>query len=130
MERLEGRTAIVTGGAKGIGRHYALALARAGARVVVADIADGAEVVAAIAGVHGTSERAVRSQQCRSRMNSSTPALAGIDPGDARAYQRSPRGATSRAPIEESDMRRFVIERGIFADAAMGSCQFDPTATP
>jgi NAD(P)-dependent dehydrogenase (short-subunit alcohol dehydrogenase family) len=45
--------AIVTGGARGIGRHYSLALAQAGARVVVADIADGADVVEAIAGAHG-----------------------------------------------------------------------------
>jgi NAD(P)-dependent dehydrogenase (short-subunit alcohol dehydrogenase family) len=53
MEPLADRTAIVTGGAKGMGRHCSLALARAGARVVVADIVDGAEVVAAIAGAHG-----------------------------------------------------------------------------
>ena len=45
--------AIVTGGAKGIGRHYARALAQEGARVVVADIADGTEVVEAIAAEHG-----------------------------------------------------------------------------
>ena len=32
MGRLSGRTAIVTGGAKGIGRHYSLALAADGAR--------------------------------------------------------------------------------------------------
>jgi NAD(P)-dependent dehydrogenase (short-subunit alcohol dehydrogenase family) len=53
MARLKGRTAIVTGGAKGIGRHYARALAQEGARLVVADIADGAEVVEAIAAEHG-----------------------------------------------------------------------------
>jgi NAD(P)-dependent dehydrogenase (short-subunit alcohol dehydrogenase family) len=53
VERLAGRIAIVTGGAKGIGRHYSLALARAGAAVVVADIVDGREVVGAIAGAHG-----------------------------------------------------------------------------
>ena len=41
MGRLAGRTAIVTGGAKGIGRHYSLALAAEGARVMIADIADG-----------------------------------------------------------------------------------------
>jgi NAD(P)-dependent dehydrogenase (short-subunit alcohol dehydrogenase family) len=54
VRRLEGRVAIVTGGAKGIGRHYALALAQEGARVVVADIADGTEVVEAIAAEHGS----------------------------------------------------------------------------
>jgi NAD(P)-dependent dehydrogenase (short-subunit alcohol dehydrogenase family) len=53
MARLSGRTAIVTGGAKGIGRHYSLALAAEGARVMIADIADGTEVAAEIAAKHG-----------------------------------------------------------------------------
>ena len=53
MGRLDGRVAIVTGGAKGIGRHYSVALAAEGARVMVADIVDGAEVAAAIAARHG-----------------------------------------------------------------------------
>ena len=38
--RLHDRVVIVTGGAKGIGRAYALGCAREGARVVIADIAD------------------------------------------------------------------------------------------
>src|SRR5215469_14631987 len=53
MARLDGRVAIVTGGAKGIGRHYAQALAAEGARVMVADIADGSELAAEIANRHG-----------------------------------------------------------------------------
>ena len=53
MGRLAGRVALVTGGAKGIGRHYARALAQEGAAVVVADIVDGDEVVEAIAAEHG-----------------------------------------------------------------------------
>ena len=40
MARLAGKVAIVTGGAKGIGRHYSQALAAEGARVMIADIAD------------------------------------------------------------------------------------------
>lgn len=36
MFRLHGRTALVTGASSGLGRHFALTLARAGARVVVA----------------------------------------------------------------------------------------------
>ncbi len=53
MSRLTGRVAIVTGGAKGIGRHYSQALAGEGARVMIADIADGREFAADIAGKHG-----------------------------------------------------------------------------
>ena len=53
MSRLQGKVAIVTGGAKGIGRHYSLALATNGARVMIADIADGSEAVAEIAKAGG-----------------------------------------------------------------------------
>ncbi len=51
--RLEGRTAIVTGGAVGIGRHYSLALAAEGAHVMIADIRDGAALAEEIAGKYG-----------------------------------------------------------------------------
>src|SRR5947209_8219747 len=53
MARLSGRAAIVTGGAKGIGRHYSRALAAEGARVMIADIADGKELAQEIAAEHG-----------------------------------------------------------------------------
>lgn len=53
MGRLQGRSAIVTGGAKGIGRHYCLALAAEGAQVMVADIADGTAVAEEIVAKHG-----------------------------------------------------------------------------
>ena len=53
MSSLAGKTAIVTGGAKGIGRHYSKALVAAGARVMIADIADGKDVAAEIAAAHG-----------------------------------------------------------------------------
>ncbi|MEX2127865.1 MAG: glucose 1-dehydrogenase [Xanthobacteraceae bacterium] len=53
MGRLSGQAAIVTGGAKGIGRYYSVALAGAGAHVMVADIVDGAEVVREIVAKHG-----------------------------------------------------------------------------
>ena len=66
MARLAGKTAIVTGGAKGIGRHYSQALAAEGARVMIADIADGKELAAEIAGRHGANcggERHLRRQR-------------------------------------------------------------------
>jgi len=51
--RLDGRTAIVTGGAKGIGRAFCEGLAAEGAFVAVIDVVDGAETVAAITAAHG-----------------------------------------------------------------------------
>jgi len=53
MARLSGRVAIVTGGAKGIGRHYSSALAAEGARVMIADIVDGKDLADEIANEHG-----------------------------------------------------------------------------
>src|SRR5262249_42280390 len=53
MARLDGRVVIVTGGAKGIGRHYTQALAAEGARVMIADIADGSELAAELAARRG-----------------------------------------------------------------------------
>jgi NAD(P)-dependent dehydrogenase (short-subunit alcohol dehydrogenase family) len=53
MARLSGKVAIVTGGAKGIGAHYSRALAKEGARVMIADIEDGAALAADIVAQHG-----------------------------------------------------------------------------
>ena len=53
MARLDKRVALLTGGAKGIGRHYAKKLASEGARLMIADIADGKDLAAEIAREHG-----------------------------------------------------------------------------
>lgn len=52
MSDLEGRVALVTGGARGLGAAAAKALAAKGAKVVVTDIADGNETAAAIDGAY------------------------------------------------------------------------------
>ena len=56
MTDLSGRTALVTGGAVGIGRAIAVRLARDGAYVVVTDVDDGVETVAAIEAAGGEGE--------------------------------------------------------------------------
>ena len=53
MGRMSGKTAVVTGAAQGIGRTYAEALAANGARVVVTDIDDTKDAVAAIRAARG-----------------------------------------------------------------------------
>jgi NAD(P)-dependent dehydrogenase (short-subunit alcohol dehydrogenase family) len=60
MARLDGRVAILTGGAKGIGRHYARTLAAEGARLMIADIADGQDLAAELARDHGANSVASR----------------------------------------------------------------------
>jgi NAD(P)-dependent dehydrogenase (short-subunit alcohol dehydrogenase family) len=53
MSGIEGRVALVTGAAGGIGAAIAKGLAAAGARVVIADVKDGAETVAAVEAAGG-----------------------------------------------------------------------------
>ena len=53
MSRLDGKVAVVTGAAQGIGETYAKALAEEGARVVVSDIADPSRVVDEITSAGG-----------------------------------------------------------------------------
>jgi NAD(P)-dependent dehydrogenase (short-subunit alcohol dehydrogenase family) len=52
MTSLNGRVALVTGGARGIGAATAKALANAGAKVVVSDLNDGNETAGAIDGAY------------------------------------------------------------------------------
>lgn len=52
MTKLDGRVALVTGGARGLGAAAARALAGAGAKVVISDILDGAQTAASVGGAY------------------------------------------------------------------------------
>ena len=51
--RQEGRVAVVTGGAAGIGQAYSVRLAHDGAKLVIGDIADAGETIGLVEGVGG-----------------------------------------------------------------------------
>lgn len=70
--RLDGRVALVTGAAAGLGRAYAARLAADGAAVWVADVADGTETVREIEAAGGTA----RAQACDITSEASVAALA------------------------------------------------------
>jgi 3-oxoacyl-[acyl-carrier protein] reductase len=81
--QLDGKIAIITGGASGLGRAYCIGFAREGARVVVADLQSGSEVVAAIEAAGGQAiavEVDVADEQSTRRMSDAVVAqFGGID---------------------------------------------------
>ena len=68
MDSLNGRVAVVTGGASGIGRELCLGFARAGARVVVADV-DEAGMDGTVAAVAQAGSEAIRVRTDVSRLD-------------------------------------------------------------
>ena len=114
--RLEGKVAVVTGGAQGIGRAITLGMAREGAKVVVADLqADKAESVAKEARALGAEALAlevnVASEPSVQRLAEETFKCFGridILVNDAGVYLRSPVVSKS----EEDWDRTFNINLG------------------
>ena len=118
--RLWDKVVIVTGGASGIGRAYGLAVAAEGAKVVVADVADGKPAVKEIEGL-GAQALVVECDVSREadtlRLATETLARFGrIDVlvNNAALYGSLERRPFMEIPIEEWDRVMAVNLRGLF----------------
>lgn len=110
MGELEGRVVIVTGGGNGIGRESALALARAGASVLVNDIGTSVEGVGASAGPARQVADEITSSGGRAAVNSDSVASLGAvrrmveqardELGGLHAIVH-PAGISRRAPLKD-----------------------------
>lgn len=121
MKRLDGKVAIVTGAAQGLGATFARALAGAGARVCVCDVLDPAPVVAQIAAGGGTALARVVDVTDRAAVDAmvraTEEAYGGIDVlVNNAAYEGSPVPKPFTELTDEDWERTLAINvRGTFA---------------
>lgn len=116
MFRLHGRTALVTGASSGLGRHFALTLARAGARVVVAARRRDklAELVAEI-GARGAEAHAVELDVASSAsVRAGFDAIAQMAGGAADVIVNNAGVRVDKALLEQSEADwDFVVDTNL-----------------
>lgn len=120
MGSLDGRVAIVTGGARGIGRAYCLGLAREGAAVVSADLADSDETVDLILTEGGQADQVqtdVSDKESTENMARSTAERFGridILVNNAGYFVTLKRGPWYDIPVGEWDRAFHINVRGVW----------------
>jgi NAD(P)-dependent dehydrogenase (short-subunit alcohol dehydrogenase family) len=120
MGSLDERVAIVTGGARGIGRAYCLGLAKEGAKVLSADMADSSETVAAVKEAGGDADQVITDVSDKA----STEQMAAfaverfgridILVNNAGYFVTLKRGPWTDIPVDEWDKAFHINVRGVW----------------
>ena len=100
---LDGQTAIVTGGAQGIGRAIADGLSRAGARIVIADLSGAEEAAATYPGGVGVTVDVSKPDDMTAMVDAAVEACGQVDilVNNAGLYTSLPMRPFEDIPIEE-----------------------------
>lgn len=118
--RLRNRVVIITGGARGAGRTYALGLAREGAQIAIADLADASDTVRAIQALGGEAigiSTDVREETCTAEMARKTYERFGrmdVLLNNAAFYRDIVMKPFEEIPVAEWDQMMAVNLRGLF----------------
>lgn len=123
MGKLDGRVAIVTGGAQGIGAAYCKRLAEEGAKVCVADVVDGTNVVDIIRQAGGEAiavECDVTDEaSCLNAVAETVKAFGKLDilVANAGLYTHLERKKATELTVEEWDRVHAVNVKGVWLSA-------------
>lgn len=117
---LDGRVIIITGGARGIGRAYALGVSAEGAKVVIADLLDGSPVVEELADSGG--EAMAFTTDVSDEASTEAMAAAAVERfgridaliNNAAMFSETTRGAFDELTVEEWDRTFEVNVRGVW----------------
>ncbi len=118
MTILERKVAIVTGAAQGIGARLAVGLAKEGARVIVADVLDGTDVVEQISGLGGEAHALITDvsddSSCLEMVALAEEKFGGLDilVNNAALFGKIPSAPLTEIPLEQWDDVMRVNVRG------------------